>query len=73
MKTIYTFLFILSLLVSISSVFANNKPRGRQYNCKHIGIQKIKPFKHKSTKSHYNKPIVQDISFPKFISHSATL
>ena len=64
MKTIFTLLIVLSLLVTISTAFA--KPRGKQYKCSHIGIQKVKPFKHKASKVHYNKSIVSTISYPKF-------
>lgn len=45
MKKLIIFLFTLSLLVASTTIFASPvKKINKSYKCKHVGIQKVKPY-----------------------------
>lgn len=65
MKIIYTTLILLSLLVTISTAFAKHP---KCYNCKQVGISKVKPFKHRTKTNHINTTVIKHLSNPRFLA-----
>jgi hypothetical protein len=48
MKMLFVALLMLMSLVTISTIVHAKGPRSASYQCKHIGMSKVKPFKHKT-------------------------
>lgn len=49
MKMLLFALLMLMVMVTVSTIAHAKGPRTASYQCKHIGISKVKPFKHKAT------------------------
>jgi hypothetical protein len=52
MRTLFIILFLLSLVVSSTVVFGKPTPRRQSFDCRHIGVSKVKPYNFK----HWKQP-----------------